>query len=61
MAFSSEESMVLYHIRSQKARITQNGTPSTTMGTPLFRAVESIHLPNCTPGLCAVTRARSWG
>ena len=41
--------------------ITQDGKPSTMRGTPSFGAVESIRLPNCAPGLCAATRARSWG
>ena len=49
MAVFPEESMVLYHIRSQRTRITQDGKPSTTMGTPSFGAVETIVHLGCVP------------
>ena len=55
MVVSPEESTALYHIRSQRTRITQDGKPSTMMGTPSFGALESIRLPHCTPRLCATS------
>ena len=62
MAVSVEESMVLlYHIQSQRTRITRHGKPSTMMGTLSFGAMESFRLPSCTPRLCAAAYARSWG
>ena len=40
MAVSPEQSIVLYRIQSQRTTVTQDGKPSTTMGTPSFKAKE---------------------
>ena len=49
---------LLPNIQSQRTQITQHDKPSKMMGTPSLKAVESIHLPSCTPRLHAATRAQ---